>query len=302
MTETINEIIKKHKNLFSESPFIVEKINAGFTNTLFRVNNEFIVKICHKADNEEEFLQEIKFYLANENKGYIPNLYAHSTDKKVVPYFYEIIERIDGVSLYHVWHTFNETKREQIVKQICEIMADFHQIKGTPYDWSSYIKDFYEEHLNVLIKKNLLKENDILLVRNAMNRFDEYLKSDEFVFIHNDLHFDNIFINKNNELKIIDFESSRFAPVDKEFEVLMFMAEQPYKHANENDEQFVKQEDYANLIAYFKKYYPKPFKTPYFEKRIAIYNLRDTMDLYCRFSHEQALHNRILEKAKYIIG
>ena len=43
-------------------------------------------------------------------------MYYSSTDKKDIPYFYEIIEKIDGISLYNVWHTFNETQREEIIK------------------------------------------------------------------------------------------------------------------------------------------------------------------------------------------
>ena len=39
--------------------------------------------------------------------------------------------------------------------------------------------------------------------------YQNYLKSNDFVLIHNDLHFDNIFFN-DGKIKLIDFERSMF--------------------------------------------------------------------------------------------
>lgn len=105
MQEIINKIIRQNSSLFDSNP-IIEKINVGFTNTIYKINDSFIIKICTNSDNENNFTKEIKFYKANEDNDLIPKLYYSSVDKQDIPYFYEIIEKVDGVSLYNVWHTF----------------------------------------------------------------------------------------------------------------------------------------------------------------------------------------------------
>lgn len=42
---------------------------------------------------------------------------------------------------------------------------------------------------------------------NIGESFEKYLESNDFVPIHNDLHFDNIFF-KDGKIKLIDFERS----------------------------------------------------------------------------------------------
>ena len=107
MKEVINKIVEVNSTLLGTNPRI-EKINVGFTNTLYSVDDRYIVKICSDINNEDDFKKEIKFYNSNKNNKLIPKLYFASTDKRDVPYLYEIMEKIDGVSLYNVWHTLNE--------------------------------------------------------------------------------------------------------------------------------------------------------------------------------------------------
>lgn len=93
MQEIINKIIKQNSSLFGTNP-IIEKINVGFTNTIYKLNDSFIIKICTNRDNEKKFIKEIEFYKANEDNDLIPKLYYSSIDKQDIPYFYEIIEKI----------------------------------------------------------------------------------------------------------------------------------------------------------------------------------------------------------------
>ena len=41
----IDNIIKLNEDIFGKNPN-VEKINVGFTNAIYNVNNKFIIKIC----------------------------------------------------------------------------------------------------------------------------------------------------------------------------------------------------------------------------------------------------------------
>ena len=300
MEQIVKQIVKTHNELWGESPTI-KKIEIGFTNTIFCVADKYILKICHDINNESEFCVEVDFYTNNIGKPYIAKMFAYSKDKSKVPYMYIVTEKIDGVSLYSIWHTLTEQEREKIVNQICDILKDLHKNKGEHFDWSEYIKGYYEQHLDVLIKQKQLTESELALVRKAMSKFDLYLETDKdkFVYIHNDLHYDNCFY-KDGKLTIIDFESSRFAPIDKELEIVFYAAKMPDKHASRETERFAKKEHFATLVSYFKKHYPQMFDVPHLEKRIAIYHLRDALDQYGTFKDNTELHDIIIELAKFV--
>ena len=59
MNDVINLIINKHKDLFGND-YVIERNKSGFTNTIYEINNSFIIKICNREDNEESFLKEIE--------------------------------------------------------------------------------------------------------------------------------------------------------------------------------------------------------------------------------------------------
>ena len=53
MHEIINKIVQQNQSLFGTNPKI-DKINIGFTNTIYNINDLYIVKICTDEDNEKE--------------------------------------------------------------------------------------------------------------------------------------------------------------------------------------------------------------------------------------------------------
>lgn len=152
----------------------------------------------------------------------IPKLYYSSIDKEDVPYLYEIIEKIDGVSLYNVWHTFNEEQREDIIRQLCIAMRQIHSHIGNRYNWTNKIKKQFMYLYEKVKTLNIFKGNGLKLLNHAYSKFDKYLESRDFVLIHNDLHFDNIFY-KDGKIKIIDFERSMYAPRDFELDIFYRM-------------------------------------------------------------------------------
>ena len=252
MEEVINKIVEVNSTLLGTNPRI-EKINVGFTNTLYSLDDRYIVKICSDINNEDDFKKEIKFYNSNKNNKLIPRLYFASTDKRDVPYLYEIMEKIDGVSLYNVWHTFSDEKREDIIRQLCEAMKGFHSNKSEAYDWAQMMKDKFSSLYDKAKKKDMISDDEVKVIDQAYSCFDKYLESSSFVLVHNDLHFDNIFINEG-KIKIIDFERSMYAPADFELDILYRMIRKPWKFVNEKNEQYTKQEDYKNIMTYIEKY------------------------------------------------
>lgn len=296
----INKIVEHNKKLFGDNPN-VEKINIGFTNTIYNVNDSFIVKICNDIDNEDKFKKEIDFYKANATNNLIPKLFYSNTEKLDIPYFYEILEKVDGLTLYNVWHTFSEKQREDIIRQLCDAMKQMHSNIGESYDWIKYNKDKFNSLFEEAKNKSLLNEEEIEIIDSAYSLFDKYIESDEFVLIHNDLHFDNILVN-DGKIKVIDFERSMYAPKDFELHILYYMIRQPWKHANEECEKYTKVEDYKNIMGYIEKYYPEIINIPNLYKRLAIYDLIYEFSHFVKFSnHYDELKEAVMSAAKRII-
>lgn len=247
MHEIINKIVQQNQSLFGTNPKI-DKINIGFTNTIYNINDLYIVKICTDEDNEKEFKKEIDFYNSNKNNNLIPKLYCSSINKKDVPYFYEIIEKIDGVSLYNVWHTFSEEQK---------------------------------------------------LLDYAYSKFNKYLDSNDFVLIHNDLHFDNIFYN-DDKIKLIDFERSMYAPRDFELDILYRMIRKPWKFASEETERYTDSSDYTNIMLYIEKYYPELVSDPNLHQRLAIYDMVYFLEQLVKHPELEELKNDVIFGAKVV--
>lgn len=300
MEEVINKIVEVNSTLLGTNPRI-EKINVGFTNTLYSVDDRYIVKICSDINNEDDFKKEIKFYNSNKNNKLIPKLYFASTDKRDVPYLYEIMEKIDGVSLYNVWHTFSDEKREDIIRQLCEAMKGFHSNKSEAYDWAQMMKDKFSSLYDKAKEKDMISDDEVKVIDQAYSCFDKYLKSSLFVLVHNDLHFDNIFIN-DGKIKIIDFERSMYAPADFELDILYRMIRKPWKFASEETEPYTSLEQYSNIMSYIEKYYPELVHIDNLYKRLAIYDMVYFLEQYIDYPKHDELKEDVLAAAKIVIG
>lgn len=269
MDEIINNIIKNNNKILGNNPSI-NKIEVGFTNTIYNIDNKYILKICTNIANEDSFLKEINFYKNNSNT-FFPKLYYSNTIKNIIPYYYEIIGFIQGDSLYKIWHKLNEKERESVIKELCTIMKYIHNNKVENIDWiAKNKKDFLKQYI-IAKDKTLFTNEEMEKIERAFLLFDKYLSSDTFVLVHNDLHFDNI-IYSNGSLKIIDFERMTFAPPDFELDIIYRMARKPWKFASEKDEGNVKLEDYKNIMTYIEKYYPDLINVENLYKRLAIYD------------------------------
>lgn len=299
MEEVINKIVEVNSTLFGTNPEI-KKINVGFTNTLYSVDDRYIVKICSDINNEDDFKKEIKFYNSNRKNKLIPKLYFASTDKNDVPYLYEIMEKVDGVSLYNVWHTFSDEKREDVIRQLCEAMKEFHSNKGEAYDWAQMMKDKFSSLYEIAKKKDMISDDEVKVIDQAYSCFDKYLESSSFVLIHNDLHFDNIFIN-DGKIKIIDFERSMYAPADFELDILYRMIRKPWKFASEETEPYISLEQYLNIMSYIEKYYPELVHIHNLYKRLAIYDMVYFLEQYIDYPKHDELKEDVLMAAKVVI-
>ena len=281
-------------NIFDKNS-IPKKINVGFTNSLFSVDDKYIIKICKNKENENKFLKEIEFYKHNENNPYIPKLYSYHVSENEKDYSYIVIEFVKGKTLYNVWHTLDEKERKEVIENIVNLMKSFHSIKGKRYDWSNYIKDKLIHNFNFCREKNIFTSSELELAEYILKNMNKYLASNDFRLIHSDIHFDNIIMKEDKSLKLIDFETSMYAPIDYELDIFLRMCRNPLKYASEEEEKLIDINDYKMIEPYFRKLYPEIFEIHDFEIRNKIYDLESNLRLLPRFPENIELKDIVIK-------
>ena len=161
LTNIINNITSPNNNY----DYLVEKIiannnflpktsynfiNSGFTNTIYEVG-DYIIRICTDKENESSFQNEINFYEQHSILKEIPHLYLSDSSKKIIPYSYEILEKISGPTIYEIWPTLDDSSRQEIITKIVNIISKIHSIKVDSFNFSKTI----QEDLSTLLTKTI---------------------------------------------------------------------------------------------------------------------------------------------------
>ncbi len=279
--DIIEKIIEKN-NFFSGKKYSL--ITAGFTNTIYRID-DYIVRICTNLSNESNFKNEIEFYRKNKDNPYIPKMYFSDITKEVVPYYYEVLERVEGQTLYEVWYKLSQTERINIVKSIVEIMKSSHNVKVDYFDFKKYIKDKIS---NILKESNLNEEIFI----NLLDKCDMYFEENKLGLVHRDLHFDN-FIYNNGKLTLIDFERSMIGSIDYDFRILSRYKETPWLWANEKTDMLTVESDYQDLMDMFIDSYEELRNIPYLIERLKVYEIIDLLNRYRKHREDYQLKEAI---------
>ena len=291
------KIAKANQDIFGDIKKL-EEINAGFNNCIFNVNDTFIIKVCTNIEKEKQFDTESNFYKSNQNNENIPILYKFDKSKSTIPYIYEIMEKVSGETVYYHWYKMDEQEREELIQKIVKILQKIHLKNYPEYNWSENIKNKILDSFNQTTDMFSEEEKDIIL--KSLDKYDKILSDNKFCLIHNDLHFDNILIDNNKNIKLIDFNDSIIAPFDFDLRLLYMSVETPWKWANIEMDPYQKPEDYKHLFEYIKKYYKELNNVKHLDERMLVYRILDDFKLLPRFREKEA-KDRILLNSKKLL-
>lgn len=266
MENTIKQILNKHSITFNN----ITKATSGFTNLVYFVDNNYVIKMSKDEDIKNKLNKETSIY-KNIKLEFIPKFIASGEFNN---YQYLIITKIDGKSLYSIWHTLQEQERQNCIKNIAKILKEFNQQnydfldeQYKYFDWSKYLSTELKNKSKLLEQAgfNVDKLNNFIF-----NDLPILFNKNNFGLVYNDAHFDN-FIYHNKKLYLIDFDRVIVCPIDYEMLIFKTMCQNPTKFASEEDEEKILEKDYLNIYQQFKNEYKKMFANNYVEKRILIY-------------------------------
>ena len=254
----------------------ITKATSGFTNLVFFVDDNFVIKLSNDNANIKKLEKEISIY-KNVSAEYIPTFISDGTFEG---YKYLIISKIKGKSLYSIWHTLTPQDRQSCVQQLAQILKDFNsqsysfllaEYKDT--NWQEYMKN---ELLTRAAHLKSLSFDVTKIVDFVSSEANSIFAHNTLGLVYNDAHFDN-FIYNDVKLSLIDFDRVKACPIDYEMLIFKTMCDNPSKFASEEDEKFIKNEDYLDVYEQFKTEYPQMFDHQYIETRIKIYQFNYLM-------------------------
>lgn len=264
MEEIVKKILEK-ENINYKS---LKKSTSGFTNVVYFAD-DVVIKLTNDEETKKQLKKECLVY-KNVKLNNIPKYIASGSFKDVD---YLIISKVNGKSLYSVWHTLTNEERERVIVQIAGILKSFHSQRGEFLDDRDKTFDMLKDIKTKLSRRIVdLKElgyNTSIIEKFIDGELCELFKENKYSLIYNDAHFDN-FLYDNGKVNLIDFDRVRFASRDYEMLIFKTMCDNPSKFASEEDEDKIVDADYKNIYPIFKKEYPEMFDDVT-EKRIKVY-------------------------------
>ena len=275
----LTEIIRKNHmagNSIIEFP-------AGKINGTYLVDDEYVIKI----EREHDLLKhQPELFTLCEAKGVKTPRLLDSGVIEGKPYL--VMSRIIGRPLSEVWLSFSEKQRERVMEQLVAEMRLIHSISFEKYSVSRPLEvDTFKEFITSskegvtvntsTLDKRTLENLDVLLAYYAahVDTADDLFPP---VFVHNDLHFENILCDGETIAGLIDFDFTRQAPRDYElWHMLDFFADPlNYVHA----EFLTVWANYTPTadIQLLRRTYPELFSHPRLIERIRLDYVNDTLN------------------------
>jgi len=287
----------------------VVKIEIGFTNKVYLVNDTFILKVCEDESNEQKFEIEVFFYNFFKDKIPVPEIKVFDKSKSIYGKFFMIYPKIEGDNLYAKWHLLNNDQRKIIIKQLCDILK---VINKSPYNeflqkfdvnfsdnWHDKILNQIQNSINKIEEKKLLSPEFIKVIRKFIDDNHHVLKEQKLALVYWDAHFDNILVEDTKIVGILDFERTEVSSIDFVLDIVKRMVEYPKKYMSEKFEKFAKKEDYAYLLDWFQEFYPELFDFKNLDKRLDLYAVEHELDTLIWYPNSVEVKQMIAKTVKY---
>lgn len=277
MQEIIQLVLKKNQ-LNTDLPYT--QYFGGQINDTFLIGDLYVLKVEKDLDvlkHQPEIIE-----LGIQAGAKIPKIIDSGV---VAGKQYLLMEKIQGNKLSASWLAFSDYQKENFIVKIAEQLKILHSVHFKKYSPQRPREfDNLKDSLEYFTKKQtefVTKDNKTFDARTTenisfvRNYFDENIsklnETGTAVFVHNDLHFENIMYQDDTITGLIDFDFARQAPRDYELWHLLDFFNTPVYYVEKKLEDMWKKYEMGNEIQLFKKYYPELFAHPDLATRLKLY-------------------------------
>ena len=305
--EEIMEVVKAYSLLESSIAPQVKRVGVGFSNAVYDVANTFILKAV-KCYSDKSNLQREAFLCQYFVKTNIPVpavvVNASEGSDPVLKRAFIVYNRLPGNNLYNVWHALDVGRRRGLVQELCGYLKVINctdlaslgraasraqvpfslQGNDKTCSWKHYVTSSIKHWLSLLSTKhvafavsNQLHDKICAFVDSKSYVLDQEVRA----LTYYDVHFDNILVHEGRISAILDLERTDILSIDFVLDTVKRMVTCPTKYASQHARQFVKEEDYKDLLTWFCEFYPELFDFAELSTRLRFYALcHDLEELY----------------------
>jgi len=284
----------------------IKKSEVGFSNNVYELDDKYILKVCaDDKGNEAQFRLEAQLYDYYRTTLPVPQLIAFDNTKTLMPHSFMLYHRIDGENLYNVWHTLSVEQRRNVVKQLCEMLRAINQTEltklpsGTELEpvesWRRVIESRLDNYLQIAEQMQTLSPEVITSTKQFIKQFASSLDEQRLALTYWDVHFDNILVSEGKIAGLLDFERTEITSIDFVLDTVKKMVDFPKKYMSEYAEQFAKDEDYEDLLNWYREFYPELFEFNNIERRLDLYSIAHDLQDLEGWPNVQSLKDNILK-------
>ncbi len=287
----------------------IKKIEIGFTNEVYSVNNRFILKICEDSRNEHNFAREVFFYDFFKGKIPVPEVEVYDNSRELYHKFFMIYPQIEGVNLYATWHLLDDYQRRKLIKQLCQMLRIINQAPyqrfqerfelSSELNWHDKMLRRISKCLIEIEDRKILSRKFIQAIRDFIQTNHSALKEQRIALVYWDAHFDNILVTGDQIVGILDFERTELASIDFVLDIIQRMSDYPRKYMSAEMEQYAKKEDYARLLDWFQEFYPELFHFKDLDRRLDFYSIEHDLQDLLIWSDSQGLKQMIAKRINF---
>lgn len=283
----------------------IHKLDVGFSNAVYQLGNDYILKLCTDiANNEPSFRNEARLYDYYREKLPVPHLITYNESKSLIKYSFMLYKKIAGNNLYDVWHTLSTPQKKMVIKQLCDLLLIINQTNpdDLPGDmklervenWKTTIVNKIEKYLAVTQTMGTLQASEIETVKHFVRSHSNVLEQQKVVFVYWDVHFDNVLVRRDKIVGLLDLERTELASIDFVLDTVRRMVEFPKKYMSEKARQYAKDDDYRYLLSWYKEFYPQLFTFDRLNTRLDLYSIAHDLEDLENWPNVQSLKDNIL--------
>ena len=286
--------IKELEKVFNGRIDTFEKVNVGYSREVYKINNEFILKIVKNLKCENDSKKEVDF-CSQHHFSFTPRIISSDFSKTIIPYSYFVEENIPGVSLMGKWKELKEDEKERIIEQLLNKLDILHK---TEYDCQEdNLSEEFDGYLKAIIESKILTEDQIKYLRDLKEVIPYLIKGRQRCLIHGDFHFDNVLIDNNLDCKIIDFERVKKSYLEREYDPLNRMARNPNALINNSMSIVEDKKDFATIMKYVFAHYPE-IDSEEFSNLLLLFDCLNSMMWLPKFPDFELYNEILFNKSK----
>lgn len=212
----IQKIIFKH---FGKNAEKIERMTTGLANEVYSVwvaNSDYIIRM----NQRESIKGSGKYIPLFKSIGIkVPELIVEDYSKELIPFNYQILNKIDGVDIKKVITTLSDEQLQNIAKEITNIIKKLVNISTNGLFGNIGItEEKLEPSLNKVVEKMLVKIKErnaktkvikkeyLEIFEKILIKYEKYFQNAESKFYFDDMSSKNVIIHDGKFNGIVDLD------------------------------------------------------------------------------------------------